>query len=66
VMPFCVQDFQVQDCKGEVIWRVNNNHHSLQRIRFEQPRITKEITFHFSHPMQTVPAAVFAIRCYEF
>jgi hypothetical protein len=66
VMPFCVRDFHVENEQREVIWQVKDNHHSLQRIHFDQPRITKELTFHFSHPMQTVPAAAFAIRCYEF
>jgi FAD dependent oxidoreductase len=66
VMPFCVRDFYVKNDQGEVIWQVNNNHHSLQRISFEQPCITRGLTFHFTHPMQTVPAAVYAIRCYQY
>jgi hypothetical protein len=66
VMPFCVRDFYVKNDQGEVIWQVNDNHHSLQRISFEQPCITRGLTFHFTHPMQTVPAAVYAIRCYQY
>jgi hypothetical protein len=66
VMPFCVRDFQVENEHGEVIWQVADNYHSLQRMSFEQPVTTKSLRFCFSHPKQTVPAAVFAIRCYEF
>jgi hypothetical protein len=49
-----------------VIWEAKDNHHSLQKMHFEQPCITKELTFHFSHPMPNTPAAVFAIRCYQY
>jgi hypothetical protein len=65
VMPFCVRDFYVADDRGEVVWQVKDNHHSLQRISFDQPLHTKGLTFYFSHPRPNVPAAVFAIRCYQ-
>jgi hypothetical protein len=65
VMPFCVRDFYVQNDKGETIWQVNDNHHSLQKIHLEQACHTERLTFCFSHPMKNIPAAVFAIRCYQ-
>ncbi len=65
VMPFCVRDFYVQDEQGEVIWQVTDNHHSLQRITLDKPCTTGRLSFHFSHPGPNIPAAVFAIRCYQ-
>jgi hypothetical protein len=65
VMPFCVRNLYIENDQGEVVWKINDNHHSLQKIKLEKPLRTKELRFHFEHPMPGVPAAVFAIRCYE-
>ncbi|QEH43851.1 FAD-dependent oxidoreductase [Chitinophaga sp. XS-30] len=65
VMPFCVQEYQVKDDKGNVIASAVDNHQTCNRIRFEQAINTGSLTIAVKHPSAEVPAAVFSVRCYE-
>ena len=65
VMPFCVRKFSVYDDQQNLVWEVNDNHQTIRKIRFPEVIATQKLSFHFEHPSSTVPAAVFAIRCFN-
>jgi hypothetical protein len=41
---------------------MENNHQSIQRIRFDQPEELRSMKCIFRHPDARVPAAVFGIQ----
>lgn len=64
-MPFCVRAFSIYDDNDNLIGEVNDNHQTIRRLKFPDSILTKRLRFGFSHPSKDVPAAVFAIRCYN-
>ncbi len=64
-MPFCVPAFSVYDDKGNLICEVHDNHNTIRKLKLSNPVKTRKLSFQFSHPSVDVPAAVFAIRCYN-
>ena len=65
IMPFCIQQFQICDAAGRVLFECRDNHHSRQSIRFDAPVIADELTIRLNAPSESIPAALFEIRCYE-
>lgn len=65
VMPFCVTNFSVEDENGSIIWNVQDNHQTIRRFKAVDKISTQKLTFRFEHPSEKVPAAVFAIRCFN-
>jgi hypothetical protein len=65
VMPFCVTNFSVEDENGNMIWNVQDNHQTIRRFKATEKISSQQLTFRFEHPSDQVPAAVFAIRCFN-
>ena len=65
VMPFCVRSYSIVDGMGNVVYNMENNYQSVNQIIFEDAVSTDSILVKCEHPSGEVPAAVFAIRCYE-
>lgn len=65
VMPFCVRNYLITDQAGNVIYKKIDNYQTLNIIRFDKALLTDSVYFFFDHPSKEIPAAVFAIRCYE-
>jgi hypothetical protein len=65
VMPFCVTNFSVEDENGNILWNVQDNHQTIRRFKAAEKISTQHLTFRFEHPSHQVPAAVFAIRCFN-
>ena len=65
VMPFCVTNFSVEDENGNILWIVQDNHQTIRRFKAAEKISTQHLTFRFEHPSDQVPAAVFAIRCFN-
>jgi hypothetical protein len=65
VMPFCVTSFSVEDENGNTLWLVQDNHQTIRRFTLAEKICTQKLTFRFEHPSKNVPAAVFAIRCFN-
>jgi len=63
-MPFCVSAFVICNDRNEAIMRVDDNHHSLQRIVLPEPVITSKLTIHLKGTHGHTPAGLFAVRCY--
>lgn len=65
VMPFCVAAFSVEDENGNILWKVEDNHQTIRRFNAAEKMSVQQLTFRFEHPSEHVPAAVFAIRCFN-
>lgn len=65
VMPFCVRKYVVKDQSGKVIFAQDDNYQTHQRIILADAIDTKKLTIELQHPSQSVPAAIFAVRCYS-
>jgi len=65
IMPFCVRKFRIYDDQNNLIWEELANHESIRIIRLSEVLLTRKLTFQFEHPAADIPAAVFAIRCYN-
>jgi hypothetical protein len=65
IMPFCVTSFSVEDENGKLIWSDQDNHQTIRRFKPAEKISSQKLTFRFEHPSENVPAAVFAIRCYN-
>lgn len=65
VMPFCVRNYIIADQAGNVIYKKTDNYQTVNKITFDEALVTDSVNFFFEHPSTEVPAAVFAIRCYE-
>jgi FAD dependent oxidoreductase len=69
VSPFCVQEYELCDDSQNRIFHQNQNHLSVNMIRFEEPVETGTLTIHLkkknvSRQPDFVPAALMGIRCY--
>lgn len=64
VMPFCVRDYIIYDDKQEIVYRGTGNYQSINRIVFDRPLLTTELTIAVKHPSENVPAAIFELLCY--
>jgi hypothetical protein len=65
VMPFCVRNYTLKDDKGNIIHQVTGNYQTINHIVLPKPIVTQQLVLEVAHPSATVPAAVFAIRCYS-
>lgn len=65
IMPFCVRNYTIIDDTGKVVYKKEGNYQTCNKVVFDTALITGSIHFIFEHPSNNVPAAVFAIRCYE-
>jgi hypothetical protein len=64
VSPFCVQQYQLLDERGEVLYEKSDNHQTRNVITFDTPVSTRSLKIRVEHPSATSPAALFEIRCY--
>lgn len=65
VMPFCVRNYRIEDGKGTIIYTKRANFQTRNVIELLEPCVTEQLIIRLEHPSSDVPAAVFAIRCYE-
>ncbi|WP_300602027.1 FAD-dependent oxidoreductase [Niabella sp.] len=63
-MPFCVQDYRVEDEWGNLLYQKEGNFQTRNIIVLEQPVVTKQLVIRMKHPSADVPAALFSVRCY--
>lgn len=63
VMPFCVRDYSIFDEQGGLIYKRAGNYHTINKITFDKPVVTKKLTVAVHHPASNIPAAIFGILC---
>ena len=64
-MPFCVEKYRIYDGTNQLIYEKNDNHQSINEIIFPEKLVTDEIRIVLEHPSGLIPAALFAVKCYE-
>ena len=65
VMPFAVRHYRLKDDAGKVLEEVTDNHQTVNSIEFEQPVETDHLQLEVVNGHGGIPAAVFAVHCYE-
>ncbi|MBK1878961.1 FAD-dependent oxidoreductase [Pelagicoccus mobilis] len=65
VVPFTVNNYQVVDGEGNVLQTVKGNHQTINRIVLPEAIETDRLVVKLEHPSETVPAALFGLRCYS-
>lgn len=64
-IPFCVKSFRIKDETGRVIFSHDNNHQTIQTIKFKKPVVTSFLTIEFEKRTMNVPVSVFGVSCYQ-
>ncbi len=65
VMPFVVRDYKIYANDNELIITKKDNYQTRNVCTFDPIIRLNKLTFHFEHPSDKVPAAVFGIQCYS-
>lgn len=64
-MPFCIRNYTITDGNGNQLFVKKDNYQSINIIELKETVLTDELTLQFEHPSAEIPAALFAIRCYN-
>lgn len=64
-MPFCVEKYKIYDGENRLIYEKTDNHQSINEFVFPEKLVTDEIKIVLEHPSEMIPAALFAVKCYE-
>jgi hypothetical protein len=65
VMPLCVRKYRLLDDAGRVLATCAENHQTRNTIRLQKAVTTRSLTLELERPSDSVPAALFEVRCYE-
>lgn len=63
-IPFVVSNYSIEDDKGKLLKKVENNYQAINEIKFENVIETKSLTFKFSRNQQNIPVSVFKISLF--
>ena len=63
-MPFCVERYRVRDDTGAVLASCEDNHHARNILQLSKPVTTRSLHIELTPSSQTIPAALFEVRCY--
>ena len=64
-MPFCVEKYKIYDGENQLIYESVDNHQSINELVFPEKLVTDEVKIVLEHPSGLIPAALFAVKCYE-
>ena len=65
IMPFCVQDYIVKNCGTTLLFTVEGNHQTLNRLVLEEPIETDHLQVILNRAHSNVPISLFEILCFE-
>ncbi|WP_298474235.1 FAD-dependent oxidoreductase [uncultured Maribacter sp.] len=63
IIPFCIQNYVIKDLNGTVLTSIEENHQTINTIKFKDSITTKGFTIEVAHPSKEIPAAIFEILC---
>lgn len=63
-MPQCVRNYVLRDGAGAELYRMEENHQTIDRIVFEKAISVDELVLELEHPSDDIPASLFEARCY--
>jgi hypothetical protein len=61
VIPFCVREYTIYDDREDAIYKMKDNHQTINRINFDHPVITSRLQIACRSPDTNIPAALFEI-----
>ncbi|MCX7424224.1 MAG: hypothetical protein NTW96_01085 [Planctomycetia bacterium] len=64
VMPQCVRRYRILDAAGRVLISFEDNHQTRNTIRLDPAATTDRLDIELTPPSESVPAAMFEVRCY--
>ncbi|GCE09401.1 FAD-dependent oxidoreductase [Dictyobacter aurantiacus] len=64
-IPFCVKHYRLRDQQGKILEERDHNYQTRNTIVFDTPISTDQLSLEVLASHGNVPAAVFAMRCYE-
>lgn len=65
VMPFCVRNYRILNQDRQIIYQKKDNYQTINRIVLQGPIVTSSLLIELEHPSADVPAAIFAIYCFN-
>lgn len=60
-MPYCVNRYRICNNKGEMVYEMNNNHQTINTIKFEKPLVTRKLVIEPFHPSGDAQASIFEV-----
>jgi len=64
VMPFTVKHYRVKNGQGQVIAEVEDNHQTVNQLRFDEPVETDSLQIEVVSSHGDVPASIFSVQAY--
>jgi hypothetical protein len=64
VMPYCVQQYQIVNDRGKIIYETSDNHHCRNEIRLENPVQTASLTVQLHRAHDNIPVSLFGIQIF--
>lgn len=61
VIPFCIREYTILDQSKSVVYRMESNHQTINKIVLEHPLETKVLYLQMKHPAAHVPAAIYEV-----
>ena len=61
VMPFCVRSYRIKTDNGDVIYRKDDNHQTVNVITFDKKIGTKRLIIEVDKPSEHCPSAIFEV-----
>lgn len=61
LMPYCVTHYRICNDRGEMVYEMNNNHQTINKIKFKEPLLTKKLVIEAFHPSANVQATIFEV-----
>ena len=63
-MPFCVQNYEVKNGTSSTLFKVEDNHQTINRLVLEEPIETDHLQLILQQANAHVPIALFEIMCF--
>lgn len=64
ILPYCLRDYSLKTSDGQVVYSMQDNFQTINKIQLTQPLKTKELILEMKNPSKDVPAAIFQILAY--
>ncbi len=63
IMPFCIRNYSIMDGDGNLLYKMENNHQSINIIELDNPIESDQLVIKVEKPQSNVPAGLFEIIC---
>lgn len=63
-IPFCVSNYQIINCGTTLLFDVDNNHQTVNRLQLTEPILTDHLQVILQRPAPNIPCSIFEIQCF--